>query len=45
MLAPVLASSLTTFAAFMPLLLVGGIIGIILRTSHGGDLRYRGLIN
>ncbi|HIO33803.1 MAG TPA: efflux RND transporter permease subunit [Gammaproteobacteria bacterium] len=32
MLAPVLASSLTTIAAFMPLLLVGGIIGIILRT-------------
>jgi len=32
MLAPVLSSSLTTIAAFMPLLLVGGIIGIILRT-------------
>ena len=31
MLAPVVASSLTTIAAFMPLLLIGGIIGIILR--------------
>ena len=30
MLAPVLASSLTTVAAFMPLMLVGGIIGKIL---------------
>ena len=30
MLAPVLASSLTTIAAFMPLMLVGGIIGNIL---------------
>ena len=30
MLAPVLASSLTTIAAFMPLMLVGGIIGKIL---------------
>ena len=30
MLAPVLASSLTTVAAFMPLMLVGGIIGRIL---------------
>ena len=32
MLAPVLSSSLTTIAAFMPLLLIGGIIGSILRT-------------
>ena len=31
MLAPVISSSLTTIAAFMPLLLIGGIIGIILR--------------
>ena len=31
MLAPVVSSSLTTIAAFMPLLLIGGIIGIILR--------------
>ena len=31
MLAPVMSSSLTTIAAFMPLLLIGGIIGIILR--------------
>ena len=30
MLAPVLASSLTTVAAFMPLMLVGGIVGKIL---------------
>jgi len=32
MLAPVVSSSLTTIAAFMPLLLIGGIIGSILRT-------------
>ena len=31
MLAPVMSSSLTTIAAFLPLLLIGGIIGIILR--------------
>ncbi len=31
MLAPVMASSLTTIAAFLPLLMVGGIIGNILR--------------
>ena len=30
MLAPVLSSSLTTIAAFIPLMLVGGIIGRIL---------------
>ena len=32
MLAPVISSSLTTIAAFMPLLLIGGIIGSILHT-------------
>jgi len=32
MLAPVVSSSLTTIAAFMPLLLIGGIIGSILQT-------------
>ena len=32
MLAPVVSSSLTTIAAFMPLLLIGGIIGSILHT-------------
>ena len=29
MLAPVMSSSLTTVAAFLPLMLVGGIIGVV----------------
>ena len=42
MLAPVVSSSLTTIAAFMPLLLIGGIIGSIVMLSALFALRVTG---